>query len=407
MTNIISIPAREGPLVVVLAYEGLATFEFGIAVEVFGLPRPEMGAGWYRFAVAAIHPGPLRARGGFTVQVDGGLELLAQASTIIVPGWGNEGRAPVPSALLEALRVAHARGACIAAICGGAFVLGATGLLAGKTATTHWRFAETFATLHPEVRLLPDVLYVDEGKVLTSAGSAAGIDLCLHMVRRDFGPAAANRVARRLVVPPHREGGQSQFTERPVPVLREGARLAPLLDRMRARLSEDQPLARLAAEASMSMRTFLRRFQAMTGQTPAGWLLSERLASARDLLEGSDSSIEDVATACGFGSVATMRHHFRVRLGTSPGAYRSRFKAPSPASSPLAVSQGCRAAIPLCDVDAVPPQAAVNTGSDEFRPLRISLECGKSAYPPSPMTSSSTIVAAGSHERTSPTASAT
>jgi len=319
-------PTSEGPLVVALAYDGLCTFEFGIVVEVFGLPRPEMEPGWYRFAVAAVQPGPLRARGGFTVLVDGGLELLATASTIIVPGWGNEGMAPVPVALVDALRDAHARGACLAAICGGAFVLGATGLLAGMTATTHWRFASAFAAAHPEVRLLPDVLYVDEGQVLTSAGSAAGIDLCLHLVRRDFGPVAANRVARRLVVPPHREGGQAQFVERPVAPPREGARLGPLLDRMRAQLTDNRPLASLAAEVGMSVRTFLRRFRAATGTTPAEWLLAERLAHARDLLESGGGTIEDVATACGFGSVATMRHHFRTKLNTSPGAYRAQFR---------------------------------------------------------------------------------
>jgi len=327
MPKIVPQPALEGPLVVALAYDGLCTFEFGIAVEVFGLPRPEMGPGWYRFSVAAAEPGPLRARGGFTMQADGGLELLAEASTIIVPGWGDEGCAPVPAALVDALRAAHARGACLAAICGGAFVLGAAGLLEGRTATTHWHFAASFAAAHPEVRLLPDVLYVDEGQVLTSAGSAAGIDLCLHLVRRDFGPVAANRVARRLVVPPHREGGQAQFVERPVLTLREGARLGPLLDQMRARLAEDQPLARLAAEAGMSTRTFLRRFQAATGVTPSQWLLAERLSHARDLLETRSGTVEQIAAACGFGSVATIRHHFRARLGTSPGAYRARFRS--------------------------------------------------------------------------------
>jgi AraC family transcriptional activator FtrA len=327
-------PSTHGPLVVALVYDGLATFEFGIAVEVFGLPRPEMGPSWYRFAIAAAHPGLLRARGGFTLAVDGGLELLADAATIIVPGWGDEGQAPMPQPLLDALRAAEARGARLAAICGGAFVLAAAGLLSGKTATTHWRFAETFAAAHPDVRLLPDVIYVDEGQILTSAGSAAGIDLCLHLVRRDFGAAAANRVARRLVVAPHRDGGQAQFTERPVPTLREGARLGPLLDRMRADLSAPHPIAKLAASAGMSVRTFLRRFTAMTGQSPAAWLLAERLAHARELLEGGATSLEDVAATCGFGSTATMRHHFRSKLGVSPAAYRVRFSSSPPNFSP-------------------------------------------------------------------------
>ena len=319
-------PASTGPLVVVLAYDDLAMFEFGIAVEVFGLPRPEMGPSWYRFAVAAAQPGPLRGRGGLRIEVDGGLDLLTAASIVVVPGWGDGGRAPVPPPLVEALRAAHARGARVAAICGGAFVLGAAGLLAGRKATTHWQFTERFGGLHPNVCLLPDVLYVDDGEIMTSAGSAAGIDLCLHLVRRDFGPDAANRVARRLVVPPHREGGQAQLVERPVLASREGLRFGPLLDRMRSRLADRQPLARLAAEAGMGTRTFLRRFKAATGLSPTEWLTLERLAHARDLLEGTSESVERIALACGFGSGATMRHHFRSRLGMSAGAYRLQLR---------------------------------------------------------------------------------
>ena len=181
------------------------------------------------------------------------------------------------------------------------------------------------AAAYPDIRVEPDVLYVDEGQVLTSAGSAAGLDVCLHLVRRDFGPEVANRLARRLVIPPHREGGQAQYIERPVPPAREGARLSPLLDRMRARLDEPHPIARLAAEAGMSARTFLRRFKAATGLTPGDWLLAERLARARELLEGTRRPLDHIAAACGFGSPATLRHHFRTRLGTSPAAYRARF----------------------------------------------------------------------------------
>jgi AraC family transcriptional regulator, transcriptional activator FtrA len=261
-----------------------------------------------------------------TVNANGGLELLREASTIIIPGWGCEGHLPVPSPLIEALRESHARGACLAAICGGAFVLGAAGLLTGRSATTHWRFADAFTKLYPDTHLKPDVLYVEDGQILTSAGSAAGIDLCLHLVRRDFGPVAANRVARRLVVPPHREGGQAQFVERPVPDEKTGVRLGPLIDWMRTRLAEDLPLSCLADRAGMSPRTLLRHFKAATGQTPAEWLLGERLALARDLLEASGDAIDIVAASCGFGSVETMRHHFRERLGTSPAAYRKRFK---------------------------------------------------------------------------------
>nr|WP_262271914.1 transcriptional regulator FtrA [Microvirga sp. HBU65207] len=312
-------------LVVALAYDRLSTFEFGIAVEVFGLPRPEMGPDWYRFAVCAIEPGPLRATGGFQIMADGGLELLEEAGTIVIPGWRGPHAEPVPAELVEALRRAHGRGARLMSICSGVFALAATGLLSGRRATTHWQHVENLSRLYPDVTVEPDVLYVDEGRVLTSAGSAAGIDLCLHVVRADFGPEIANRLARRLVVPPHREGGQAQFIEHPVPPAREGLRFAPLFDRMRARLAEEQPVAALAAEAGMSVRTFLRRFKAATGLPPGEWLLAERLARARDLLESTGESIEAIAGATGFGSAATLRHHFRTRLGTSPAAYRGRF----------------------------------------------------------------------------------
>jgi AraC family transcriptional regulator, transcriptional activator FtrA len=312
-------------LVVALAYDGLCTFEFGIAIEVFGLPRPEMGPDWYRFAVCAVDQGRMRAVGGFQLVADGGLELLEDAGTIIIPGWRSAHGAPVPPALIESLRRAHARGARLMSICSGVFVLAAAGLLSGRRATTHWRYVERLSAAYPDIRVEPDVLYVDEGSVLTSAGSAAGIDLCLHVVRHDFGAEVANRLARRLVVPPHREGGQAQFIERPMPPAREGTRFGPLFDRMRARLAEEQTVAGLAAETGMSVRTFLRRFKAATGVPPGEWLLTERLLRARDLLETTPHSIEDIAVASGFGSSATLRHHFRARLATSPAAYRARF----------------------------------------------------------------------------------
>jgi AraC family transcriptional activator FtrA len=318
-------PTPANPLVVVLAYDGLCTFEFGCATEVFGLPRPEMGEGWYRFAVAAIEPGPLRATGGLRVEADGGMDLLAQAGTIVVPGWRGV-EAPVPEPLCAALRAAHAAGARILSLCSGAFVLAAAGLLEGRRATTHWRYADRLVARHPGLRFVPDVLYVDEGSVLTAAGSAAGLDLCLHLVRRDFGPAAANRVARRLVLPAHRQGGQAQYVERPVPGARAAdARIAPLLDQVRAALDQPWPVARLAAEAAASPRELHRRFREATGQSPGAWLLAERLAHARGLLEGPALPVEAIAAACGFGSAAVLRHHFRARLGTSPAAYRARF----------------------------------------------------------------------------------
>jgi AraC family transcriptional activator FtrA len=313
------------PLVVVVAYDQLSTFEFGCAVEVFGLSRPEMGPGWYRFAVAGAEPGPLKAAGGVMVMTEGGLDLLAQAGTVIVPGWRGAD-APVPDALCQALRDAHANGARVLSLCSGAFVLAAAGLLDGLRATTHWRYHDALARRYPDLVLVPDVLYVDEGDVLTAAGSAAGIDLCLHLIRRDFGPKAANAVARRLVVPPHRDGGQAQYVERPVaPERASGSRLGPLLDRVRQYLREDWPIDRLAAEAAMSQRALHRGFRAATGKSPGVWITAERVNRARELLEETALSIDDVADATGFGTAPTLRHHFRLALGCSPSAYRARF----------------------------------------------------------------------------------
>lgn len=314
-----------GPHVVVLAYDGLCTFEFGIAYEVFGLARPEMGEGWYRFSVAGIEPGPLRAAGGLTVSVDRGLEVLEQADLIVVPGWRGI-QEPVPKALIAALQQAHLRGVRVMSLCSGVAVLAAAGLLNGRRATTHWRYVDLIAERFPGTAFDADVLYMDEGRTLTAAGSAAGIDLCLHVVRGDFGVEAANSVARRLVVPPHREGGQAQFIAAPVPDEREGLRLGPLIEWMRERLSEEQPIRMLADRAGMSMRTFQRRFEAATGDSVGEWLVKERLRLSRDLLEKQVSvSLDDIAIACGFGTQATLRHHFRKRLGTSPAAYRKMF----------------------------------------------------------------------------------
>lgn len=327
MTNSVNIMPNvlKGPHVVVLAYDGLCTFEFGIAYEVFGLTRPEMGEGWYRYSVCGVEPGPLRAAGGLTVSVDRGLDVLDEADLIIVPGW-RAIDAPVPAALVEALRAANRRGARIVSLCSGVAVLAASGLLDGRRATTHWRYVAAIAARYPDIRFDADVLYMDEGSLLTAAGSAAGIDLCLHVVRGDFGTEAANSVARRLVLPPHREGGQAQFIHAPVPQEREGVRLGPLIEWMRQRLNEEQSISLLAAKAGMSQRTFQRRFESTTGHSVGEWLLMERLRHARQLLERPGGvSLDDIAEASGFGTLATMRHHFRKRLGTSPGAYRRTF----------------------------------------------------------------------------------
>jgi len=311
-------------LVVALAYDGLCTFEFGVAVEVFGLARPEMGKDWYRFAVAGIDEGEMRATGGVRFVADGGLELIEQAGTIIVPGWRGMDE-PVPAALCAALRHAHAQGARLLSICSGVFVLAAAGLLNGRQATTHWRYTDALKARFPAIEVLPDVLYVDGGSLLTSAGSAAGIDLCLHLIRRDFGTKAANMVARRLVVPPHRDGGQAQFIDKAVPENHEKARLAPLLDAMRAELTRPYTVETLSKMAGMSSRTFLRRFEAATGTTPAKWLLLQRLSKAKDLLETSRLGMDAIAQNTGLGTAANLRHHFRQHFSTTPAAYREGF----------------------------------------------------------------------------------
>lgn len=318
-----SSPANR--LVVAIVYDRLCLFELGVATEVFGLSRPEMGDAWYRFTSVAAEAGELRALGGIRLAVDADLGLLEGAGTIIIPGWRGIDEA-VPQPLIEALCQAYSKGARILSICSGVFVLAAAGLLSGKRVTTHWRYVDSLRQRYPDIRVEPDVLYIDEGNVLTSAGSAAGIDLCLHLVRRDFGPGIANKVARRLVIPTHRDGGQAQFIEQAVPVVHERGRLGPLLDAMRADLGHDYAVAQMAKAAGMSQRTFLRRFSAATGTTPAKWLLRERLTRARNMLESSDMAVEEIAFLSGFGTSATMRHHFRRQLLTSPASYREAFR---------------------------------------------------------------------------------
>lgn len=243
----------------VLAYEGMSAFETGIVTEVFGLPRPEFDVGWYELTVCAETPGAVRLVGGATLHTGHGLDAFAAAGTLIVPGVADVHADPSP-ALTDALRAAHRRGARIVSICSGAFALAGAGLLDGRRATTHWRYADLLARRHPAVRVDPDVLYVDDGDILTSAGSAAGLDLCVHLVRRDHGPTIANAVARRLVVPPHREGGQAQFIEAPVPGDPEDDRLAASMSWALANLSAPITVDRLARRAHMSARTYLRHF---------------------------------------------------------------------------------------------------------------------------------------------------
>jgi AraC family transcriptional activator FtrA len=315
----------SGPLVVALVYDNLCTFEFGIVTEIFGLDRPEMGAGWYRFATCAVDEGPIRGRGGITVQATAGAELLAQADLIVVPGW-RSAHDPVPESLCAHLRAAHARGARLASICSGAFVLAATGLLDDGVAVTHWRHADALRVRFPAIEVDDAALYRAHGNLFTSAGSAAGIDLLIEIVRQDFGAGAANSVARRLVMPAHRSGGQAQFLERPVR-MRERTEIAPLLDAVRADLSARWTIARMATTCRMSHRTFLRRFAEATGAPPGEWLAAERLEAAKTLLRERHGSMDDIAVAVGLGSAYGLRHHFRQRLGISPSEYRARFMA--------------------------------------------------------------------------------
>jgi len=316
-----------GPLnkrVVAVAYDGLCVFEYGVAAELFGLARPELGLDWYHFATVSVDPAPLRMTGGATLAASTDLRRLARAGTIVLPGWRDPAEPP-PDTLVDAIRRAHERGARVLSICSGVFVLAATGLLDGKPATTHWRYTERLAQAFPLIDVQPDVLYVDEGSLLTSAGSAAGIDLGLHLIRRDYGAEVANHVARRLVVPPHRHGGQAQFIEVNVRVHQNDS-LSDLLAWASANLDQPITVDDLAARAHLAPRTLARRFRDDLGTTPHRWLTQQRVALAQRLLETSSVGIDQLATQAGFGTAVTLRHHFQQLLGTSPSAYREQFR---------------------------------------------------------------------------------
>jgi AraC family transcriptional regulator, transcriptional activator FtrA len=310
-------------VVAVAVLAGAPIFELAVPCEVFGVDRPELADPWYELRLCAVEPGRTPVAAGFWVETEHGLEALAAADTVIVPACKDVHAAP-PPALLAALREAYARGARIAAICSGAFVLAAAGLLSGRRATTHWMHAEELSRRHPDVRLDPFVLYAEEGGIFTSAGTAAGLDLCLELVRQDHGAAVANMLARRLVIPPHRGGGQAQFVETPLPLAGDG--LAGLLDWAMARLDQPLVLSDLARAAHLSKRTLARRFQAVVGMTPMQWLLAQRIRRAQQLLEATDEPVERVAELAGFGSPANLRQHFSRATGVSPLSYRRTFR---------------------------------------------------------------------------------
>jgi len=313
----------------VLAYDGMSVFETGIVTEVFGLPRPEFEVAWYELAICAEEPGPVRVLGGASLQTPHGLDVFADAETVIVPGVPQVTADPSPR-LVAALRRAHARGARIMSICSGAFALAGAGLLDGRRATTHWRYAQQLRRRYPAVDVDPDVLYIDNDDVLTSAGSAAGLDLCLHVVRRDFGAAIANAVARRLVTQPHRDGGQAQFIEAPMTADAEDDRIAESITWALAHLAEPITAETLARQAHMSTRTYLRHFTRATGTTPIRWLINQRVQASLALLETTDIPVEAIARATGFDTAVTYRHHFAQAMRTSPSAYRRAFRLTTP-----------------------------------------------------------------------------
>jgi transcriptional regulator GlxA family with amidase domain len=319
---------RRRHTVATVICHGVAPFEMAVPCEVFGIDRSELGVPWYRHMICAAEDPPIRSSQGFTIDTPYGLDDVVRADTVVVPAWGAAqlDHEP-PAALLDALRAAHRRGARILSVCTGAFVLAAAGLLDGRRATTHWMYAEALAARYPEIDVDPDVLYVDDGDVMTSAGTAAGIDLCLHVVRLDLGAGIANAVARRMVVPPHREGGQAQFVEAPMTSGEPGSdRFASTLEYMLEHLDEPLSVEAMADRAAMSPRTFARRFRATTGTTPGHWLVRQRVLLAQRLLETTDDPVELIALRCGFGTAAGLRLHFRRVLDTSPLVYRRTFR---------------------------------------------------------------------------------
>ena len=310
-------------IVAVLVDDGFSPLEFSVACEIFGFDRSDLGVPWYRFLVCGAHAGPIPSQLPFQVIAPHGLEGLRLADTVVVPPLDRE--EPVTEAVLDALRRAHRRGARMISLCTGAFVLAEAGLLDGRLATTHWRHSEELVARYPGVRVDRDVLYVDEGDVLTSAGSAASMDLCLHVVRSDFGAEIANHVARRCVVPPHRDGGQAQFVEEPIAAAAANDPFSDTLTWVLEHLDEPVTIEDLARRAAMSPRSFARHFRASTGTAPYRWLIRQRVLLAQRLLETSDLATDDIAVRCGLGSAANLRAHFSAMVRASPAAYRRTF----------------------------------------------------------------------------------
>ncbi|MFE3829041.1 helix-turn-helix domain-containing protein [Streptomyces sp. NPDC059092] len=310
--------------------DGMLHFELSVAHEVFGSAPDGVTVPWYDISVCGSDTVRF---GQFLLEPDHGLDRLQGADTVIVPGWADVDVAP-PAELVEAVRAAHDAGARVVSLCTGAFVLAAAGVLNGRRATTHWAHTDDLASRYPNVEVDPDVLYVDNGSVLTSAGKAAALDLCLHLVRLDHGSSIANTVARRLVVPPHRAGGQAQFVTAPVPT-QDDHPLAALLPWIIERLDQPLTVEDLARHARMSSRHLGRHFHAATGTTPLQWLLTQRIRHAQELLEKTDESIDTIAAATGMGTATTLRRHFNRTLGVPPDTYRRTFRSRTrPSSGP-------------------------------------------------------------------------
>lgn len=311
--------------VVMPVTDRLPIFELAVPCEVFGIDRTDLADPWYDLRLCAGEPGALRTGTGLGIDVPYGLAALEQADTIIIPACSRQTQLSPPADLLAALQRAHQRGTRLVSICTGAYLLAAAGLLDGRRATTHWMNVVDFAHRFPQVRVDGGVLFVDEGDILTSAGTGAAVDICLHLVATDHGTAVANAVARRMVVPPHRDGTQAQFVEPPTGLSRTDG-LSPVLDWARQNLSEQLSVADLARQAKMSQRTFARRFQEVTGISPLRWLLQQRIRCAQELLETTDETVEVVAQRAGFGSAAALRTHFQRVVAVPPQTYRHVFR---------------------------------------------------------------------------------
>jgi transcriptional regulator GlxA family with amidase domain len=310
--------------VAILCFDGLVAFDLTAAAQVFGSACDAERRRLYEVSTCSPRAAEVRTTSDFSIHPQGGLELVEGADTIVVPGYHSI-FVPPPGAVLDALRAAAARGARVISVCSGAFALAHAGLLDGRRATTHWAWAGELAKRFPAIAVEPDALFVDEGEVMTSAGLSAGIDLSLHVVRKDFGAAAGERVARHMVAAPHREGGQAQFFKPDPPAA--GGSLEPIRRWAEQRLGEPLDVAAMAGQAGVSPRTFARRFRAETGTTPLQWLLGRRVLEARRLLEESDLPVEEVAWRAGFGNAASLREHFRRATATTPSAYRRTFAA--------------------------------------------------------------------------------